>query len=189
MTIETPSLTDTEIKSLAARVDRPLVLVGMMAVGKSTVGRKIAQLLDLPFADADDEIERAAQMSVSEIFEKFGEDHFRDGERRVIARLLERGPSVLATGGGAFVQADTRALILERGVAIWLDSEVDTLIERVGRKDNRPLLRGGDRKEILARLKVEREPAYAQAPIKIMSDAGPHNETVNRILQGISEWL
>lgn len=189
MTIETPSLSDTEIKTLAARIDRPLVLVGMMAVGKSTIGRKIAQLLDLPFADADEEIEEAAQMSVTEIFERFGEAHFRDGERRVIARLLERGPSVLATGGGAFVQPDTRAIILDRGIAVWLDSEVDTLIERVGRKDTRPLLRGGDRKEILTRLKAEREPAYTQAQIKVMSDAGPHGETVNRILQGISKWL
>ena len=189
MTIETHSLSDGEIKALAARIDRPLVLVGMMGVGKSTIGRKLAQLLGLPFADADDEIEQAAQMSVSEIFERFGEAYFRDGERRVIARLLEAGPSVLATGGGAFVQAPTRALILERGIAIWLDSDVATLVERVTRKDTRPLLRGGDPKEIVARLKAEREPAYAEAPIKVMSDTGPHGETVNRILQELAAWL
>src|SRR5690606_12836348 len=164
MNIDAPSLSDSEIRSLAARLDRPVVLVGMMGVGKSTIGRKLAQLLGLPFSDADDEIEQAAQMSVSEIFERFGEAYFRDGERRVIVRLLDSGPSVLATGGGAFVQPETRALILERGIAVWLDCDVPTLVERVTRKDTRPLLRGGDPAEIVARLKAEREEAYAHAP-------------------------
>lgn len=189
MTIDAHTLSDGEIRTLAARIDRPLVLVGMMGVGKSTIGRKLAQLLGLPFADADEEIEQAAQMSVSEIFERFGEEYFRDGERRVIARLLDSGPSVLATGGGAFVQALTRELILERGIAVWLDSDVATLVERVGRKDTRPLLRGGDPKEIVAKLKAERESAYAQAPIKVMSHPGPHGDTVNRILQELAAWL
>ena len=161
MTIDAPSLSESAIKSLAARLDRPLVLVGMMGVGKSTIGRKLAQLLELPFADADEEIERAAQMSVAEIFERFGEDYFRDGERRVIARLLGAGPGVLATGGGAFAQPATRALILERGIAVWLDSDVATLVERVTRKDTRPLLREGDPAEIVARLKAEYEAARA----------------------------
>lgn len=185
----TPAPTDAEIKALAARLDRPVVLVGMMGVGKSTVGRKLAALLGLPFTDADDEIAEAAQLSISEIFERFGEDYFRDGERRVIARLIESGPSVIATGGGAFVQEETRALILGRGVAVWLDSDVDTLAERVGRKDTRPLLRGGDKKEILARLKAEREPAYAEAPIKVSSGAGPHGDTVMRIVRELEAWL
>ncbi|HYD25985.1 MAG TPA: shikimate kinase [Croceibacterium sp.] len=189
MTIETHSLSDSAIRGLAARLDRPLVLVGMMGVGKSTVGRKLAQLLALPFADADDEIERAAQMSVGEIFETFGEAYFRDGERRVIARLLDGGPMVLATGGGAFVQPDTRAMILERGIAVWLDSDVNTLVERVTRRDTRPLLRGGDPQEIVARLKAERAPAYAEAPIKVTSAGGPHGEAVNRILQALDAWL
>ena len=189
MTIDAPSLSDGEIKSLAARIDRPLVLVGMMGVGKSTTGRKLAQLLALPFADADDEIEQAAQMSVSEIFERFGEAYFRDGERRVIARLLEAGPSVLATGGGAFVQAPTRALIHVRGIAIWLDSDVATLVERVTRKDTRPLLRGGDPAEIVARLMTERASSYAEAPIKVTSRTGPQGDTVNRILQELGRWL
>jgi shikimate kinase len=189
MTIESRSLSDSEIKGIASRIDRPIVLVGMMGVGKSTIGRKLAQLLDLPFRDADDEIEKAAQLNVAEIFERFGEAHFRDGERRVIARLLDAGPSVLATGGGAFVQPDTRALIHEKGIAVWLDSDVATLVDRVTRKDTRPLLRGGDPKAIVARLKTEREPAYSQAPNKVMSDAGPHGEAVNRILKAISEWL
>lgn len=189
MTIDAPSLTDSEIKGLAGRLDRPLVLVGMMGVGKSTIGRKLAQLLGLPFADADEEIEQAAQMSIGEIFERFGEAYFRDGERRVIARLLEAGPSVLATGGGAFVQPATRALILERGIAVWLDSDVATLVERVTRKDTRPLLRDGDPKEIVARLKAERESAYAEAPIQVLSQPGPHGDTVNRILQELAAWL
>lgn len=189
MTIETRTLSDSAIRTLAARIDRPVVLVGMMGVGKSTIGRKLAQLLGLPFADADEEIEQAAQMSVGEIFESFGEAYFRDGERRVIARLMNGGPMVLATGGGAFVQSETRALILERGVAVWLDSDVKTLLERVGRRDTRPLLREGDPKEIVARLKAEREPAYAEAPIKVMSDAGPHGDAVGRILQALDAWL
>lgn len=189
MTIDAPSLSDSEIRSLAARLDRPVVLVGMMGVGKSTVGRKLAHLLGVSFFDADDEIEEAAQMSVSEIFERFGEAYFRDGERRVIARLLESAPSVLATGGGAFVQPDTRALILERGIAIWLDCDVPTLVARVTRKDTRPLLRGGDPEEIVARLKAERAAAYANAPIHVQSNAGPQSETVNRILQELQAWL
>jgi len=189
MTIDASSLSDSAIRDLASRIDRPVVLVGMMGVGKSTVGRKLAQLLNLPFADADEEIEEAAQMSVAEIFERFGEEYFRDGERRVIGRLLDAGPSVLATGGGAFVQPGTRALILERGIAVWLDSDVATLVDRVSRRDTRPLLRDGDPKVILARLKAERESAYAQAPIKVMSHPGPHGETVNRILQELAAWL
>ena len=189
MTIEPRSLAQTEINALAARIDRPLVLVGMMGVGKSTVGRKLAQLLALPFVDADDEIEQAAQMSIGEIFEAFGEEYFRDGERRVIARLLDGKPQVLATGGGAFVQPETRALILDKGIAIWLDSDVATLVERVSRKDTRPLLRDGDPAEILARRKAEREPAYADAPIKVESRTGPHAETVDRILQELDSWL
>jgi shikimate kinase len=189
MTIETRSLSDTEIRGIAGRIDRPVVLVGMMGVGKSTIGRKLAQLLGLPFHDADDEIEKAAQLNIAEIFERFGEAHFRDGERRVIARLLEGGPGVLATGGGAFVQPETRALIHRKGIAVWLDSDVATLVDRVTRKDSRPLLRGGDPKEIVARLKAEREAAYAEAPIKVMSDTGPHGEAINRILKALNEWL
>lgn len=188
MTIDDPSPSDVQIRNLVARLDRPIVLVGMMGVGKSTVGRKLAALLDLGFRDADDEIEEAAQMSVSEIFARFGEDYFRDGERRVIARLMESGPAVIATGGGAFVQDETRQLILDRGIAVWLDSDVDTLVERVGRKDTRPLLRGGDPREIISRLKAEREPFYAQAPIHVSSNSGPHIEAVTRIVQELDKW-
>ena len=189
MTIDAPSLSDAEIRRLVERLDRPVVLVGMMGVGKSTVGRKLAMLLHLNFCDADDAIEEAAQMSVSEIFERFGEDYFRDGERRVIARLIDGGPAVIATGGGAFVQEDTRALILERGIAVWLDADVETLLDRVRRKDTRPLLRDGDPREIITRLKAAREPAYAEAPIHVGSVGGPHGDTVARIVQELDQWL
>ncbi len=182
-------LTEAEVEALARRVDRPVVLVGMMGVGKSTVGRKLANLLHLPFHDADEAIEEAAQMSVSEIFEKFGEDYFRDGERRVIARLVGEGPSIIATGGGAFCNQETRELILDQAIAVWIDCETQTLVERVSRKDTRPLLRGGDPGEIITRLKAEREPFYAQAPIHFMSEAGPHQQAAQRILKGIDQWL
>jgi shikimate kinase len=189
MTLDAPSLTDAEIRKLAERLDRPVVLVGMMGVGKSTVGRKLAALLHLNFCDADDAIEEAAQMSVSEIFERFGEGYFRDGERRVIARLIDGGPAVIATGGGAFAQEETRRLILERGIAVWLDADVDTILGRVRRKDTRPLLRNGDPREIVSRLKAEREPAYAEAPLHVASGSGPHGDTVTRIVQELDKWL
>ena len=182
-------LSDAEIAALVQRIDRPIVLVGMMGVGKSTIGRKLAALLQLPFADADEEIERAAQMPVAEIFERFGEPYFRDGERRVIARLVGERPCVIATGGGAFCRDETRALILDKAIAVWLDCDTETLVERVSRKDTRPLLRGGDPREIIARLKREREPFYSQAPIHIISKAGPHQHTVLRILKAIEGWL
>jgi len=179
---------DAEIRRLVQRLDRPVVLVGMMGVGKSTVGKKLATLLHLEFCDADDAIEQAAQMSVSDIFDRFGEASFRDGERRVIARLLAGGPSVIATGGGAFAQEETRKLILDGGIAVWLDAEVDTIVDRVRRKDNRPLLRGGDIREIVTRLKAERAPFYAAAPIHVPSGTGPHSDTVTRIVQELSQW-
>ena len=183
------TLSHGEIAALARRIDRPLVLVGMMGVGKTSVGKRLAAALHLPFVDADEEIERAAQMSIPEIFAQFGEAYFRDGERRVIARLVEGPLRVIATGGGAFVNAETRALVLEKAIAIWLDSDVEVLLERVGRKSNRPLLQQGDPREILTRLKAERESAYAQAPIHVKSGNVPHSRTVNRILKGIDQWL
>lgn len=180
---------DAALARLAARLDRPVVLVGMMGVGKSTVGRRLAGLLNLDFSDADDEIEHAAQMSISEMFEQYGEGYFRDGERRVILRLMESGPCVLATGGGAFVQEETRSAILDNGIAVWLDADTDTLVERVTRRDTRPLLRDGDPAEIVARLKAERESAYAHAPIRVTSSKGPHGEAAMRIAKAIEEWL
>jgi len=189
MTKATPLPEEPARLALLARINRPLVLVGMMGVGKSSVGRKLAHHLGLSFADADDAIEEAAQMPVADIFTQFGEAHFRDGERRVIARLLERPDQVIATGGGAFVQPDTRQMILERGIAIWLEADVDTLVERVARNDKRPLLRGGDPREIIARLLADRTPAYAEAPIRVTSGRGPHSDTIADILEALDKWL
>jgi shikimate kinase len=178
-----------DITAIAARITRPVVLVGLMGVGKSTVGRKIASLLGRDFVDADDAIAAAAQRSIPEIFETFGEAYFRDGERRVIARLMDEAHGVIATGGGAFVDPATRALILERGIAVWIDCDVDTLVERTARRSTRPLLKTGDPREILTRLAQERAPFYAQAPVRVMSENGPHGETARAIIEAIDQWL
>ena len=183
------AMTEAEIAGIARRLDRPLVLVGLMGVGKSTIGRRLAAALDTSFVDADEEIERAADRSVSEIFEAHGEAYFRDGERRVIARLMEERHGVIATGGGAFVDDETRALIIESGLAIWLDCDIDTLVERTGRRNTRPLLRNGDPREVLTSLKDKRSGAYSQAQLHIVTDDGPHGETVTRILEAIDAWL
>jgi shikimate kinase len=164
-------------------IERPIVLIGLMGVGKSTVGKRLAARLHLPFVDADHEIEVAAGLSIPEIFERFGEAHFRDGERRVIARLIDGNPKVIATGGGAFMQDDTRALILEKGIAVWLDADIHVLAERVGRREgSRPLLKGRDVKQALAELAAVRNPVYALAPIHVRSEPLPHDATVDAIL-------
>ncbi len=171
---------------LRAAAARPVTLIGLMGVGKTTIGRRLAARLDLPFIDADSEIEIASGMAVAEIFERFGEAHFRDGERRVIARLIDGAPKVIATGGGAFIDADTRALILARTLAVWLDADVATLVERVRRRDTRPLLKGKDPAEVLAALAAARNPIYAEAPIHIGSRRGPHGETVDTIIAALA---
>lgn len=168
-------------------VQRPIVLVGLMGVGKSTVGRRLASRLKLPFADADTEIETAAGMTVTEIFDRFGEPYFRDGERRVIARLMDGRPKVIATGGGAFVNGDTRALILAQATAIWLHADTNVLAERVQRRDTRPLLRGRNPAEVLAELAAKRDPIYAEAHLHVPSHKGPHETTVAAILRAIGE--
>ena len=124
-----------QIARIAARINKPIVVVGLMGVGKSTVGRRLAEMIGSDFVDADDEIERAAQRSISEIFEEFGEAYFRDGERRVIGRLMDESHGVIATGGGAFVDPETRALILENAIAVWINSDIDTLVERTSRRN------------------------------------------------------
>ena len=170
------------------RLDRPIILVGLMGVGKSTVGRRLASLLKIDFVDADTEIEAAAAMSIAEIFEVFGETYFRDGERRVIARLIEDRPQIIATGGGAFINDETRTLILERGIAVWLDADIDTLVERVNRRNTRPLLQNGNAGEILTELAKKRNPFYAEAHIHVMSDNGPHKRTAHDIVDAIGKW-
>jgi shikimate kinase len=169
-------------------IDRPIVLIGLMGVGKSTVGKRLAARLDLPFVDADHEIERAAGLNVAEIFARFGEAHFRDGERRVIARLIDGQPKIIAAGGGAFMQQDTRDLILSRATAIWLDADVDILVERVRRRaGTRPLLVGKDEREVLAQLAALRNPYYALAPIHVRSQSQPHDETVEVIVKALAK--
>lgn len=159
-----------------------------MGVGKSTVGRRLAARLGLAFVDADEEIEKAAGMTISEMFERYGEGYFRDGERRVIARLLDDEPKVIATGGGAFMQEETRALILGQGTAIWLDADIDTLVDRVSRREGRPLLKGKDPRVVLTELAAVRNPVYALAPIHVKSIAAPHEVAVERILEKLAAW-
>lgn len=169
--------------------DRPIVLVGLMGVGKSTVGKRLARRLGLDFADSDNEIELAADHSIAEIFARFGEDSFRDGERRVIARLIEGHPKVIATGGGAFMNSLTRALILEKTIAIWLDADVETLAERVSRRDTRPLLKDKDPLLLLRDLAGARNPIYAEAHIHVRSQAMPHERAVSRIVEALETWM
>lgn len=157
-----------------------------MAVGKSSVGRRLATALSLPFRDADEEIERAAGRSVAEIFEAFGEEEFRSGERRVIARLLDEPVHVLATGGGAFLDPETRALLRERAVVVWLKADLPTLARRVSRKDNRPLLRGRDPLEVLTSQAEARYPAYAQAHLSVETGEGAHAAAVDAVLSALA---
>lgn len=164
---------------------KPIVLVGLMGAGKTTVGRRLAQRLGLPFVDADHEIEAAAGMTITDIFDRFGEPYFRDGERRVIARLIDGLPKVIATGGGAFVQDETRALILDQALAVWLEAAPAVLADRVARRDTRPLLRGRDPETVLTELAAVRNPFYAMAPIRVESVAAPHDATVNAILRAL----
>lgn len=177
---------DEEAALLHRAGARPVTLVGLMGVGKTTVGRRLASRLGLAFVDADAEIEAASGLSISEIFEKFGEAHFRDGERRVIGRLIDGTPKVIATGGGAFMQDETRALILARTVAIWLDADIATLVERVRRRNTRPLLKDRDPAVVLSELAAQRNPIYAQAPIRIASRSAPHTETVEAIIAALA---
>lgn len=165
---------------------RSIVLVGMMGVGKSTIGRLLAGKLGLPFIDSDEEIEKAAGMPISEIFERFGEPEFRDGERRVISRLIAEGPKVIATGGGAFINDETRKLIKQQCRSIWIDADLDVLVDRVSRRSHRPLLVGKDPKQVLTELSAKRTPIYEEADIHVRSDAGPHARTVNQILEALA---
>ncbi len=166
-----------------------IVLVGMMGAGKTTVGRRLAPRIGLPFFDADSEIEAAAGMSVSELFQRHGEKSFRDGEARVITRLLDGPPHVLATGGGALTQEETRERIAKDAISVWLKADTQTLTRRATRRGVRPLLKEGDPAETLTRLMEQREAFYAQASIHIESQPGPHMQTVNLIVESLAEHL
>lgn len=164
---------------------RSVVLVGMMGAGKSSIGRRLAGRLGIPFVDADTEIEKAAGMTISEIFEAHGEPYFRAGETRVIARLLEGGPQVLATGGGAFMNPETRAAICAKGISVWLRATVEVLARRIKRRHDRPLLRGTDPVETLRRLIEARYPTYAEADVTVESREVPHDAIVDEIVAGL----
>ena len=172
----------------APSLQRTIVLVGLMGAGKSCIGRRLAARLELAFADADSEIEAAAGCSIEDIFAHHGEAAFRDGERRVIQRLLSGPVQVVSTGGGAFIDARTRAEIRARGISVWLRAELDLLLKRTGRRNNRPLLKRGDPREILGRLIHERYPVYAEADVVVDSVDGPPDVTVERVANAVAAY-
>jgi shikimate kinase len=179
-----------DLRGLQSRLaGRSIILVGMMGAGKSAVGRRLAEKLGMAFTDADSEIEAAAGRSIEDIFEEFGEAHFRDGERRVILRLIGEGPQVLATGGGAYMHEETREAIDKAGVSIWLRAELALLMRRVKRRNDRPLLKEGDPEETMRRLMEERDPIYGLADITVESRDVPHHHVVSDVLDALDDYL
>ena len=174
---------------LAQLGQRCVVLVGMMGAGKTSIGRRLANLMHLPFLDADSEIEKAANLTIAEIFAKHGEADFREGEKRVVARLLGSGPAVLATGGGAYMNEETRERCRAEGVTIWLKADAPVLLERVRKKGNRPLLDRPDPEAVIRQLLAEREPIYALADIIIASREGPHQAVIGEIVSALDRYL
>jgi shikimate kinase len=183
------AITLPEADILAALGARPIVLVGMMGAGKSTIGRRLAARLQLPFTDADTEIETAHRMTIPEIFQKYGESYFRDGEARVIARLLDSGRGVLATGGGSFMREETRQRIGEKAVSIWLKADTEIIMKRVKRRTDRPLLQTADPVATVNRLLAEREPIYGKADITIASRDVPHDKIVDEVVAALHARL
>lgn len=173
----------------AALGSRSVVLVGLMGCGKSAIGRRLAAKLALPFVDADEEIEKAAGKSIEDIFADHGESYFREGERKVLSRLLRSGPQVLATGGGAFMNEETRSTIAGHGVSVWLRAELPLLVRRVGKRGNRPLLKGGDPEAVLQNLMTTRYPVYAQADLTVESRDVPHEVIVAEIAERLGQYL
>lgn len=180
---------DRVARLTAALGTRSIVLVGIMGCGKSSVGRRLAQAIDLPFVDADTEIEAAANQTISEIFAQHGEAYFRAGEQRVIARLLKSGPQVLATGGGAFMNAETREEVRKAGISVWLRAELQVVMQRVRRRGTRPLLQDPDPEGVLRRLLEEREPVYALADLAVWSRDVPHETVMNDIVAALEGHL
>ena len=186
MTNDTHIIKPSSAASLMGK--QTIVLVGMMVAGKSAVGRRLAAKLDLPFIDSDAEIEQAAGMTISQFFETRGEAEFRIGERRVIARILDGAPCILFTGGGAFMDAETRALIRDKALSVWIKADIETLVKRASRKDDRPLLQGGDLRTKIQNILTVREPVYAEANITVTSDERPIDDTVERVLNAIGSY-
>ena len=177
------------MQKLSNRLDRPIVLVGLMGAGKSTVGRRLAKRLGLPFVDTDSEIEDATGQPWGELFERFGEEAYRDGERRLVARVVDGEVRVISTGGGVFVDPTTRELLNERAITVWLDAPIDVLADRTSRRNTRPLLRDGDAKRKLEQLSKEESPAYAEAHIHIKSGGGAHKDVVDAIVRAVEAHL
>ena len=173
------------LPSASFKPTKPVVLVGLMGAGKSTIGRRLANVLGLNFIDSDQEIVEAAGCSISDIFEMYGEDIFRDLEKRVLLRLVGSEPCVIATGGGAFIQPEIRNAVAEKAISVWLRADLEVLLERVSRRDTRPLLRTGDKSDILGKLMEERYPIYAQANITIDSNVGPHDTVVEDVVAAL----
>ncbi len=167
---------------------RTIALVGLMGAGKSTVGRRLASALDREFFDSDNEIEKAAGLSIADIFTLHGESEFRRGERRVLERLLKNPPHILATGGGAYLDPNTRKLLRECAITVWLNADLETLWERVNRRNHRPLLKNADARNVLTRLLQEREPIYSKADLVVNSEDGPHSTTVQKIIAAVQGW-
>ena len=189
-TVSPANTSPTQEAEIAAALGaRSVVLVGMMGAGKSTIGRRLSARLGLPFLDADAEIEAAAGMSIPDIFESRGEPDFRDGEARVIARLLDSGPAVLATGGGAFMRKETRDRIRDKAVSIWLKADADIIMRRVKRRSDRPLLQTTDPEATVGRLISEREPVYQQADLTIWSRDVPHEKIVDECIEALHAHL
>lgn len=187
MSADTDSL-DNPGRNEAPYARRTIALVGLMGAGKSTVGRRLADVLGRKFYDSDVEIEKAAGLSISDIFSIHGEAEFRRGEHKVLARLLDEAPHVLATGGGAYLDPETRKLLREKAVTVWLNADLETIWKRVSRRDTRPLLRAPDPKAVLTRLFEEREPIYSLADLSVASQDGPHQDTVRTILKALEGW-
>lgn len=180
---------EREQRLVAVLDGRPIILIGLMGAGKTTIGRRLANRLGVPFRDADHEIEAAANLTVAEIFEQHGESHFRNGEKKVIARLMEDGVQVLATGGGAWMNDETRELVKNEGLSIWLKAEFDILMARVRRRSHRPLLRDPDPEGVMRRLMDERYPVYAEADVMVLSRDAPHDAIVESVVEALETHL
>lgn len=178
---------EREAQLVAALDGRPIILIGLMGAGKTTIGRRLANRLGIPFRDADHEIEAAANLSVSEIFAQHGEEHFRDGEKKVIARLIEQGVQVLATGGGAWMNEETRSVVQANGLSVWLKADFEILMERVRRRSHRPLLQNKDPEGVMRALMDERYPVYGEADLTVMSRNVPHEAIVDAVIDALEE--
>lgn len=188
MSTRNPSEKNVTPPALSAG-EQSIVLVGLMGAGKTCIGKRLARKLGMPFVDADTEIEAAADCSIEEIFARYGEQAFRDGERRVIARLLDDEPKVVATGGGAFTSAETRENVRRSGISVWLKADIEVLLQRVSRRNNRPLLKDGDKRQTLERLMAERYPTYAEADFTVESGNESPDITVGKVIDALREGL